>query len=91
MAKRENKDLQQYVGKRILAGHEPIFQFSTGQCVGRKRRRYIGTITGIGQGLVHVHDETNPEGYQDYDLEQPDFEKWVGEGVYLLKTSNSKI
>ena len=78
-------DLAKFVGRRIMAGGEPIYQFSTGRCVGRTRRRNIGTITATGEGKIQVFCKSNPKGYQEYELELCDFLKWVREGLYLLR------
>jgi hypothetical protein len=72
------------LGKKIMAG-EPIYQFSTGECIGWSRRRNIGVIEEITDTTVKVFNDKNPEGYKNYELKRSDFDKWVKEKLYILQ------
>jgi len=72
------------LGKKVMAG-EPLYQFSTGECVGFTRRRNIGIVEAISETVVTVFDAKNPKGYQHYELKRADFDKWVNEKLYVLR------
>lgn len=90
--------LDTFVGRKLYAV-EDIFQFSSGQQVA-SRKRYIGKIKGFSDNpdysktihscnpfkisYAHIHDETNPIGYQDYAIEVSDFLNWIREGKYHI-------
>lgn len=46
---------------------------------------YIGTIVKTENELIHIHDENNPKGYQDYAISEISFNKWIGKKLYILK------
>jgi len=72
------------IGKKIMAG-EPVYRFSTGECIGRTRRRNIGIIENITGSLVTIFNAKNPKGYQRYEIQRKDFERWCSQGLYVLK------
>lgn len=91
-----------FVGKKIYAV-EDISQFSSGQQIS-SRKRYIGKIKGFSDNpdyaktihrsnpfkasCVHIHNETNPKGYQDYTVKLSDFLNWTREGKYHISADN---
>lgn len=46
---------------------------------------YVGTIVKAENELIHIHDENNPKGYQDYSITRINFNKWIDEKLYVLR------
>lgn len=94
--------LDSFKGKKIYAV-EDVFQFSTDDKVS-ERQKYIGTVEGFSDNkgyskawhvlnpyemiYVHMHNEKNPVGYQDYTLKVDDFLRWIQEGKYRVPAKN---
>lgn len=90
--------LESFKDKRIYAV-EDISQFSTGRKV-FERQEYIGIVKGFSDNrdypkawdpnnpyepvYVHMHNERNPKGYQDFVLKVDDFLGWIKDGKYKV-------
>lgn len=90
--------LESFKDKKIFAVDD-VFQFSTGDKVS-ERKKYIGTVKGFSDNkdylkawsntnpypflYVHMHNEKNPKGYQDFQLKVEDFLGWIKEGKYRV-------
>ena len=63
---------------------------SVGKCIiaedGNKRKN-IGIIKSIDldNGVVHIYDKNNPNGYQNYKINYDDFVAWDERGLYTLR------
>lgn len=49
------------------------------------RRRNIGVIQSLDNERVQIFCESNPRGYQDYEISILDFVKWIDEKLYTLR------
>lgn len=90
--------LETFKGKKIYAVDD-VFQFSMGRKVS-ERQEYIGTVKGFSDNkdyskawhrgnpykmvYVHMHNERNPKGYQDFALKVEDFLGWIKDGKYRV-------
>lgn len=92
-----------FMDKRLYAV-EDICQFSSGKTVSERERyigtvKGFSDNPDYSKGIphssapykisyVHIHNETNPKGYQDYSLKIEDFLNWIQEGKYKVPTKD---
>ena len=46
----------------------------------------MAEIIGVNEDVVSVYSKDNPKGYQYYSLERKDFDKWITEKLYKLRS-----
>ena len=77
------KPLEQRIGRKVMA-YEVITRQSDNTYIGT-RGQQLGVIESVTDKAVGIFYKNNPLKYQHFNIARSDFDKWLSQGLYVIK------